>query len=136
MRRRSAGRQIRARVSVRVMPSSSTRPSSGCSSPEMMLTSVVLPQPERPKSATTPGVGASSCANSLKASQRLRTETRSMMKSDASPEPSASEEPVDTPGEELGEHEPEDAERDGEHGESHRRGLATRLLDGGVERER
>ena len=33
-------------------------PASGASNPETMLTSVVLPLPERPNRAMTPGVGA------------------------------------------------------------------------------
>ncbi len=44
----------------------------------MMSTSVVLPLPERPKRAVTPGVGAAKAACRVKSARRLRTETRSM----------------------------------------------------------
>ena len=45
----------------------------------MRLTRVVLPQPERPNSATMPGVGASSSARRVKPSRFLRTDTRSIL---------------------------------------------------------
>ncbi len=70
-----AARRCRARVSVSTSSSRRTSPASGASSPEIMLTRVVLPLPERPNSATTPGVGAANSACSAKPGQRLLTET-------------------------------------------------------------
>ena len=46
----------------------------------MMLTVVVLPQPERPNKATTPGVGASNRASSVNPSRRLTALTFSIQR--------------------------------------------------------
>src|SRR6266436_1344809 len=69
MRRRSTG------TSVSTSSSSRMSPASGAESPEMMLTRVVLPLPERPNSAMTPGVGAANVASSDNPGRFLTTET-------------------------------------------------------------
>src|SRR5260370_448639 len=78
MRRRSGGTLSRCSVSSSNMSSSATRPESAPRSPAMALTRVVLPQPERPNSATTPGVGSSKCASSEKEPRRFLTVTVSI----------------------------------------------------------
>src|SRR5437879_6001896 len=85
MRRSSTGTDTPARVSVRIMSSSWILPSSGASSPDMRLINVVFPQPDRPNSATTPGVGASNSASRVKPSRLLIAATRSILTSQEPP---------------------------------------------------
>ena len=58
--------------------SSAMRPRSGRSSPAIRLTTVVLPLPERPKRAVTPGVGDVNAASRSKSPRRRLTSTSSM----------------------------------------------------------
>ena len=55
MRRRCFGTNTPRSVSTSVWPSTATRPRSGRIRPPTISTSVVLPEPERPNSAVTPG---------------------------------------------------------------------------------
>src|ERR1700730_14897891 len=75
MRRRSTCTAIDAPVSVSTSSSSRMSPASGAESPEMMLTSVVLPLPERPNAAMTPGVESRRVASSENPGRLLTTET-------------------------------------------------------------
>src|SRR5689334_8760536 len=77
MRRRSAGTAMPRLASVRTSPSRRTTPASGSSSPEMTLVRVLLPLPERPKSAMIPGVGAVKVASRRNPPSSLTTETSS-----------------------------------------------------------
>src|SRR5215469_17317612 len=120
MRRCSAGTSTPARVSVRVVPVSCTSPSSGGRRPAIDSTRVVLPLPERPKSAVTPGVGASKRAVRVKAPRRLRTETRSMaqwLAAQAAPH---------APYQELGGEETGESEDEGQDREPQRQCIARR----------
>src|ERR1700724_2310033 len=54
MRRRCGGTLMRAAESNSTVSSIAMRPRSGATSPEIMLTSVVLPAPEGPNTAVTP----------------------------------------------------------------------------------
>jgi hypothetical protein len=58
MRRWRESMDMRRSLSNNTVSSSTRRPASGSSRPEMSEISVVLPHPDRPKTAVTPGVGA------------------------------------------------------------------------------
>src|SRR5438270_1706399 len=77
MRRRSAGTAMPARLSVSTSSSRRTSPASGARRPEIMLTSVVLPLPERPKTAVMPGVGAAKDASRVNRSEEHTSELQS-----------------------------------------------------------
>src|SRR6266545_1153344 len=78
MRRRWAGTSTRACESNRTVLSSLMRPRSGLSKPAIMLTMVVLPAPEGPNKAVTPGVVSNSAA-SRKSPSRFSTATVSTL---------------------------------------------------------
>src|SRR5258708_4435798 len=128
MRRRSTGSAIPARVSVRTSSPSATSAESAPMSPEMMLTSVVLPLPERPKSAMTPGVGAAKLARSEKCARSRTTETRSMLLA-AEPRPHAAHH-------QLRGQKAEQPEPEGQYREAQREFLSSRGLHRRIERER
>ena len=77
----------------------------------MMLTSVVLPLPERPNSAMMPGVGAAKVASRQNPGRFLTTETCSM---------SAAEQAAHAPHQQLGGKESQQAERQRQHREPQR----------------
>src|SRR5690348_6514264 len=106
------------------------RPSSGRLSPASARTTEVLPAPERPNSATTPGTGAENAASTRKSPCRLRIARSSIGA------PSASHDPPHPAGENFGENEPGDRERDRDAREARRHWIAARSLDRGVDRER
>src|SRR3954451_1770 len=83
MRRCSGGMAMPAVVSVSTCPSNSMYAESAASRPEMMLMAVVLPQPDLPNRATTPGVGTSNWASRENPSRRLRILTLSIRRDSA-----------------------------------------------------
>src|SRR6266480_372376 len=115
MRRRSTGTAMAARVSVRTSSSRRMSPASGAQSPEMMLTSVLLPLPERPNSAMMPGVGAANLASRENPGRFLTTETCSM---------SAAEQAAHAPHQQFGGQESQQAERKRQHREPQRQCVA------------
>src|SRR5215472_18631318 len=127
MRRRSTGTTIPRRTSVRHSPSRLTVPTSGVSSPAITLVSVLLPLPEPPKSAMTPGVGAVSVASRRNPASCLSTETSSTSAAEVAPH---------APYQELRREQPQQAQRKGQQGEPQRQRVATRGLHRGVKRER
>ena len=78
MPRCSAGTSILMSPSKSTASSSATRPRSGRSRPAMMLMVVVLPHPDGPNSATTPGVGESKLTSRRNASSCLTAATLSI----------------------------------------------------------
>src|SRR5579862_6469841 len=123
MRRCSAGTATPARVSVRTVSSRRMWPLSGGRSPEIRFTRVVLPLPERPKRAITPGVGAAKLADSEKAARCFSTDTSSMSVAEIAPH---------APHQQLGGQQSQNAEREGEDGQSQRHSLTARQLHRGV----
>src|SRR5215469_13813288 len=129
MRRRSTGTARPRRVSVSTSSSTRISPVSGASSPAMRLTSVVLPLPERPKSAVMPGVGASNLASRENSGRRRITETYSMSAL-------AAEQDAHAPYQQLCREEPEQPERERQDRKPQRQHVAVRGLHGGVKGER
>src|SRR5215472_5353091 len=127
MRRSSAGTLSPRRMSVRHSPSRLTAPASGVSSPEITLTRVLLPLPECPKIAMTPGVGAVSVASRRNPGSCLTTETSNT---------SAAQVPAHAPHQELRGQQSQYAEREGQYGEPQRERVSARGLHRGVEGER
>src|ERR1700730_4909228 len=78
MRRRCGGRLMRFSESNSTVSSIAMRPRSGASSPEIMLTSVVLPAPEGPNTAVTPLLVAKRALRE-KSPSRFSTSTASML---------------------------------------------------------
>src|SRR6267154_4482665 len=111
MRRRSTGTATPARVSVSTSPSSRMSPASATESPEMTLTRVVLPLPERPNSAMMPGVGAAKVASRENPGRVLITETCNML---------AAEQAAHAPHQQLGGEESQQAESKRQHREPQR----------------
>src|SRR5512144_1313929 len=105
MRRRSAGNFVPLRESSSTTPSISTCASSAASSPATMLTSVVLPQPERPNRPTTPEVETSIVTSSVNPSRRFRARMLNMRSS-------APEQPLHATRDQLGEQQADQAERE------------------------
>src|SRR5215469_16207615 len=129
MRRRSTGTARPRRVSVSTSSSTRISPVSGASSPAMRLTSVVLPLPERPKSAVMPGVGASNLASRENSGRRRITETYSMSALTA-------EQDAHAPHQQLCGEQPEQPERERQDRKTQCQHLAVGGLHGGVEGER
>ena len=77
----------------------------------MMLTSVLLPLPERPNSAMMPGVGAAKVASRQNPGRLLSTDTCNM---------SAAEQAAHAPHQQLGGKESQQAERQRQHREPQR----------------
>src|SRR4029077_7343697 len=127
MRRRSPGTEMPRRASVSSSPSRLTAPASGASSPEITLVRVLLPLPERPKSAMAPGVGAVKVASRRNPASCFSTDTSST---------SAAEITAHAPHEQLRREQPEQAEREGQDGEPQRERVSARGLHGGVQRKR
>src|SRR6516164_1209859 len=127
MRRRSTGTAIPRPTSVRHSPSRLTVPTSGVTSPAITLVRVLLPLPERPKSAMTPGVGAVSVASRRNPGSCLSTETSSTSAAEVTPH---------APYQELGREQAQQPQREGQHGEAQRQRVAARGLHRGVKRER
>src|SRR6516162_8399602 len=124
MRRRSTGTVSPRRTSVSTSPSRQTVPESGASRPAITLVSELLPLPERPNSAMTPGVGAVKVASSRNPASCLTMETSST---------SAAEITAHAPHQQLG---PEQSEREGQDGEPQRERIPAGGLHGGVQRKR
>src|SRR2546421_624445 len=102
---------MRRRSTATAMPA----PASGARSPEMMLTSVVLPLPERPNSAMMPGVGAAKLASRQNPGRLLSTDTCSM---------SAAEQAAHAPYQQLAGQEPQQAERQRQRREPQRQSIS------------
>src|SRR5579863_5063406 len=132
MRRRSGGRWMPRAVSVRTVPESCTSPSSGGRSPASISTSVVLPLPERPKRAITPGVGALKAACSSKSGRRFLSATRSIFRASGWP----AEPAPDAPHQKLSREQPREPQREGQDRKTQRHRIAIGRLHGGVEGER
>src|SRR6476646_5303982 len=132
MRRRSTGTAMPAWVSVRMSSPRRTLPLSGARSPEMMLTRVVLPLPERPKRAMTPGVGAAKSASRANPDRRMLTATCST----ATPTYSPAQSPAHPAHQQLGGEQPRQAKAEGQQREAQRQRVAAGSLHGGVERQR
>src|ERR1700674_3334496 len=115
MRRRSTGTAIPARVSVSTSSPSRMSPASGAESPEMMLTSVVLPLPERPNSAMMPGVGAANVASSENPGRFLTTETCNIL---------AAQQAAHAPHQQLRRQESQQAQPEGQHRKPQRQCVA------------
>src|ERR1700686_1448511 len=111
MRRRSTGTAIPARVSVSTSSPSRMSPASGAESPEMMLTSVVLPLPERPNSAMIPGVGAENVAPSETRGRFLTTDTCNIL---------AAQQAAHAPHQQFGGQKSHQAQPEGQHREPQR----------------
>src|SRR6202162_3831351 len=120
MRRRSTG------MSVSTSSSSRMSPASGAESPEMMLTSVVLPLPERPNSAMTPGVGAANVASSENPGRFLTTETCNIL---------AAQQAAHAPHQQFGGQQSQQAQPEGQHRKPQRQCVAGGRLHRGIERE-
>src|ERR1700687_4106805 len=105
MRRRSTG------MSVSTSSPSRMSPASGAESPEMMLTSVVLPLPERPNSAMMPGVGAANVASSENPGRFLTTETCNIL---------AAQQAAHTPHQQVRGQKDHQAQPEGQHREPQR----------------
>src|SRR5689334_7667144 len=121
MRRRSTGMAIPLRASASTSPSRQTAPASGFSSPEMTLVSVLLPLPERPNSAMTPGVGAVKVASRRNCASCLTTETSST---------SAAKVTTYAPHQQLRRDESDETERERENGKPQRERISARRLHG------
>jgi len=102
-------------------------PESGASRPAITLVSELLPLPERPNSAMTPGVGAVKVASSRNPASCLTMETSST---------SAAEITAHAPHQQLGREQSEQAERKGQDGEPQRERIPAGGLHGGVQRKR
>src|SRR6266446_26971 len=109
MRRRSTG------TSVSTSSPRRTSPASGAISPEMMLTSVVLPLPERPNSAMTPGVGAANVASSENPERFLTTETCNIL---------AAQQAAHAPHQQFGGQKSEQTQPEGQHRKPQRQCVA------------
>src|ERR1700741_1583359 len=127
MRRRSTGTAMARCVSVRTSSPSRISPASGASSPEIRLTNVLLPLPERPNSAITPGTGAAKVASSTKPARALRTATCST---------SATQIAAHAPYQQFRGQEPGETECERDHREAQRERVARRRLHRRVERQR
>src|SRR5918994_42678 len=127
MRRRSVGRRVRLRESSSTTPSISTCASSAASKPATMLTSVVLPQPERPNRPTTPEVETSIATSSVNPSRRFSARMLNML---------APEQPLHAPRDELGDQQAEQAEREGNRREPRGECVAVGRLQRRVQRNR
>src|SRR2546427_9551634 len=126
MRRRSTGTARAARVSVSTSLSRRMSPASAAQSPEMMLTSVLLPLPERPNSAMMPGVGAAKLASRENPGRVLSTETCNML---------AAEQAAHAPHQQLGGQQSQQAECKRQQREPQRQRIPAGCLHRGVERE-
>src|SRR5262252_1829766 len=126
MRRCSTGTARPRLTSVSVSPSRVTAPPSGASNPAITLVSVLLPLPERPKRAMTPGVGAVKVASRRKAPSCFITETSST---------SAAQIAAHPPHQKLGREQSEQAEREGQYRQSQRERVSARGLHRRVQRE-
>src|SRR5688572_27425296 len=129
MRRRSVGRRLPLRESSSTTPSISTCASSAASKPATMLTSVVLPQPERPNSPTTPEVETSIATSSVNPSRRFSARMLNMPAS-------APEQPLHAPRDELGDQQADQAEREGNRREPRGECIAVGRLQRRVQRNR
>src|SRR5262249_31642181 len=104
MRRCCAGMFSRVALSSSFTASTWMRAASAGNSPAMMLASVLLPQPERPNNAVTPGVGASIATSTLNAPRCFLTSRLSIYStSQAAPQPRAERLGVDQPCQAQGE---------------------------------
>src|SRR5215469_10943381 len=114
-------------MSVSTSPLRLTVPTSGVSSPAITLVNVLLPLPERPKSAITPGVGAVKVASRRNPANCLSTETSST---------SAAHVAAYAPHQQFCGEQPEESQPEGEQGEPQRERIASRRLHRRVQRER
>src|SRR6185295_4465499 len=129
MRRRSAGKRVALRESSSTTPSISTCASSAASSPATMLTSVVLPQPERPNRPTTPEVETSIATSSVNPSRRFSARMLNMLAL-------APQQPLHAPRDELGDQQADQAERERNCRKPRGERVAVRRLQCRVQRDR
>src|SRR5215468_1766473 len=127
MRRCSTGTDMPRPTSVSGFPSRVTAPESGASNPAITLVSVLLPLPERPKRAMTPGVGAVRVASRRKAPSCFITETSNTSTAEIAAHP---------PHQKLGRKQSEQAERERQYGESQRERVSAWGLHRRVQRKR
>src|SRR5450432_290981 len=128
IRRRSTGTSTARAASNQSRPSRRTWPLAGRTSPAIALTSVVLPAPDAPNNAVTPGVGQ---ANRALSSNGARRTVRSTSSTTLLSQPSAQ-----AAREQLGEAESGEPEAKRQRCETRRRELAAGRLQGRVQGER
>src|SRR5208337_288515 len=120
--------KIARAVSVSTVPRTTTRPSSGLSSPAATRAAVVLPEPDGPNSATRPCGGAAKAMSKTVSPSRCRNAT-------VRPS-SASDTGLQTLGNDLAEQERAGGEHDRHQRQPRGRRLAARRLQRGVDRQR